>query len=136
MIGKHTTIDGKTMLIAQMKDSHLENTIELYLKKIEGAKDILEAKVSVSKFRGSLYGFDDNTLAMKAKKQIRALTGKLLPYLAEAMLRGINFTEDLQRVFERKNPEEGFDFDFGDPVTGKQPKYLTHHNLDNAWDEM
>lgn len=104
MYEKHKTANGRKMMICQMDDNHLRNTILLFLKNVEEAKTLLTGTVQENKFRSALYGQDEN-LEKKAKGMIHSLTEKLYPYLAEAMLRGISFTERMQAVYERKLAE-------------------------------
>jgi hypothetical protein len=102
MYAEHKTRDGKKMYISQMDNRHLENTIRIILKHIEDAKKVSSQEVPLSKFQQTVYKMNTARVEKKAAQMISALTEKLYPYLAEAMLRGQNYTADLQRVFERK----------------------------------
>lgn len=107
MLRVHKTKEGEKLFISQMADSHLTNTINMLIRKIEGYKGALEAKVNVSPFKAALYEVDVEQFSETAKKRISSTANGLYPYLAEAMLRGIDFKADLQRIFEREG-QEGF----------------------------
>ncbi len=108
----HITKDGKKMLISQMENNHLLNTIKFYLNKIESAKKYLESKINMNNFKSALYGINNEQVSKKAKESIPIITNKLLPYIFEAALRGVDITELLQNVYERKEKENQFDINF------------------------
>lgn len=108
MLKVHTTREGASTFISQMEDDHLKNTITMYLSKISQLKGALEAKVNVSPFKAALYEVDVQVVSETAKKHISAHANKLYPYLAEAMLRGFDFSKELRVVFERDGQEALF----------------------------
>ena len=97
----HVTKDGRKMLIAEMDDNHLENTIKYVLRQIAMAKALLDGNIKQSKFDNAIYGkykqFDEEDLS----DLLRNRTQIIQFYLGEAMLRGMSFTNELQEVFER-----------------------------------
>ena len=105
MYEEHRTKDGKEMLICQMDDKHLGNTINLFLNKLGEAKRLLTLEISENKFKSALRGRSSKDLTKAAERAIREITEKLYPYLAESMLRGIYYTERMQAIFERKGAE-------------------------------
>lgn len=109
MLELHKTNAGEQMFISQMDNEHLQNTINCYFIKIEQAKSLLNTSVSVDKLKSALYEIDNKQIAKQASRLIKRITEKLYPYLAEAMLRGISYTERMQKVYERKIAEPKFD---------------------------
>ena len=105
MLELHRTNGGQEIVVSSMEDSHLINTVNMHLKKIDDAKQMLSANVGNS-FQAVLYDVDYAKIMRKAKKQIQACTAKLYPYLAECMLRGINLTAELQKTFERSEKDK------------------------------
>lgn len=102
----HTTREGKQMFISQMEDEHIKNTINLYIKKLEMLKG-LTVKVDLPKFKKALYNIaDDEDIQAEAMDKLKDVAKALYPYLAEAMLRGIDFKTELQKVFEREGKED------------------------------
>ena len=86
MLAQHTTREGKTMLIAQMDDTHLLNTIRL---KVSRMADMLElASIEQDEYTTALYGLraiDLTTVAV----HVRTAIIYLYPYLAELGFRGL-----------------------------------------------
>jgi hypothetical protein len=106
MFERHITKEGKELFISQMSDSHLESTIMMYINKIREAKNNLIAEdIRVSPMQTILYGVDPKALQKRARHTIRAVSTKLYPYLAEACLRGMDFSKELQDVYERDGTE-------------------------------
>jgi len=96
----HTTKDGSKLFISEMENSHLENTIRLMLAKVDEAKRMLYNKSSENKFKSALYSIPE-VKDRDLKEFILKYTTMLAPYIMEAMLRGINFTPELQLAYER-----------------------------------
>ncbi len=113
MLKIHRTKEGEKMFISQMEDSHLQATINLFIKKIKDLKDALSMKVNVSPFKSALYAIDSTEIAENAKQRISTATSLLYPYLAEAMLRGMDYTVELQELFERTGKEDRFSIEDG-----------------------
>ena len=107
----HRTKEGKNMFISQMDDSHLTNTIKFILRKIKICKDALGLEIKATKLQSALYRIDEKELASQAKEEITEICETMYPYLAEAMLRGISFTTELQDLLERKVAEKKFNID-------------------------
>lgn len=128
----HTTKSGETLMIAQMDDSHLTNHIKLLLRHIEQAKGALGANMKVSKFQSAMYGVNQESLEKKAAKKIKGIADQLYPYLAEAMLRGINFTTELQKIFERTGKEERITVELDLLEEGHKSRYISYEE-DNPW---
>ena len=106
MFKRHKTKDGDEMFISQMEDSHLTNTINYYLRKVREAKDSLTKSVAIDPFKGALYGIEPEAVRNMAMTAVVNLTAKLYPYLSEAMLRGIDFKEQLQEIYGRTGQEQ------------------------------
>jgi len=107
MLRIHKTKEGERLFISQMTDEHLLATINMYLTKIAGYKDALASKISISPFKAALYEVNVEQFAETAKARISSTANGLYPYLAEAMLRKMDFSDKLREVFERDR-QEGF----------------------------
>lgn len=107
MFETHTTKSGSTILICQMSDTRLLNTIRLYLSQIKNGRELIES----SNFQGlSIMGairpeLDIDKIKAKAKDSLKFLHNKVQPYIMEACLRGLaaEFTEDLQSAYGRSS---------------------------------
>jgi len=108
MIEKHKTKDGKLLLVSQMDDNHLKNTIGLVCRAIEKAIEGLEVDTEVSKKQAALYGINRDHIRTHCSNALPVLTQKLYPYAAEAALRGIDISERLQKAFGRTEAEGQF----------------------------
>lgn len=108
MLRKHYTRGGETMFISQMEDEHLRNTIEIFLREIEKCIGLLDFKVGLSRFKSALYKVDSEEIADRAEERLQKVVNKSYPYLSEALLRGMDFKDRLQEVFQRKGAEEKF----------------------------
>lgn len=107
MFVRHRTKDGKVMFISQMSDSHLESTIMMFLNSIREYKNKLIAEdIKTSPMQSVLYDVDPKRVQKQAKHGIKVATDKLYPYLAEACLRGMDFSKELQDVYERDGTEK------------------------------
>ena len=129
----HKTKAGDSMMISQMEDDHLSNHIKLLLRKIDSAKNALDANMKISKFQSAMYGVNNESLEKKASKVIKDMAEKLYPYLAEAMLRGISFTKELQKTFERSTAEIRIQVEL-DLLDSTHPHYYLGnegHNFEN-----
>jgi hypothetical protein len=105
MLRMHRCNDGRKMFVSQMEDDHLKKTIELHFRKLENLKKAVTAKVNITPFKASLYGVDTAALHEMAQGKIKHQANALYPYLAEAMLRGFDYKEQLQTIFERTGKE-------------------------------
>lgn len=105
MYDLHTTADGTTLLICQMEDSHLVNTISLHCRKIKNARLVIEqGSVELPTIAKVLTGnkFDYERQIVNAEATIKSSHSKLQPYVVEASLRGLNISELLQDTYGRK----------------------------------
>jgi len=100
---QHTTKDGNVMSIASMESEHLFNTINLSVKKLEVANNLInksKKKTADNVIYGT--GFDSED----AEQYIEDFRDIIAPYLVEAVIRGLDLlpvTEKLQGIFERKD---------------------------------
>ena len=101
----HTTKDGSKMLICQMDDSHLKNTINYMIREINKQKANLSASVEITPLKSALYGIKKEDVSGRAHRAIPKMVELMFPYLAEAMLRGMDFSKDLQEMLERSGQE-------------------------------
>ena len=88
LAAQHTTREGKTMLIGQMENSHLINQIKLLCSKIGQAKAAARGCAKFDTYTARLYGVQ-LVDAETAADVVGQLAGRLLPYVFEAMLRGL-----------------------------------------------
>ena len=110
----HRTEEGRRIYISQMENSNLKNTIIYILRKIENNKRILNSSGDMTQLKMVLYNIVKDNLIKEAGTEIKISVEKLYPYLAEAMLRGFNFSAELQTTFDRKGKEELFITDIND----------------------
>lgn len=105
MFDLHQTADGRSLLICQMDDSHLMNTISMYCRNIKNARLVIEqGNVKLPTVAKVLTGnkFDRERQVANAESTIRSSHNKLQPYVMEASLRGLNISELLQDAYGRK----------------------------------
>lgn len=106
MFEYHTTRSGSTILICQMEDSHLINTIKLYCSKIKDCCGILESgSIKGMTAMGALIPqLDIEELKRQSRASLKTLHTRIQPYILEAALRGLShqFTEDLQNAYGRE----------------------------------
>lgn len=88
MLEKHRCKDGNVVLIAQMSDEHLCNTIHYYLRKVFEAQQLLKRIDQSTTFQRHLYGLSEISQKDLAEV-IRKVVQMLYPYLAEAYLRDL-----------------------------------------------
>lgn len=108
MLEYHTTGDGRTLLIAQMTDKHLGNTVNLLFRRVAELRDLAEVAPSMSPFSRALYGVTEIN-PEEAGRVVAQAVRKLYPYIAELVLRGNNtYIEDtsdnLRQIMERTGP--------------------------------
>lgn len=97
----HTTAEGKTMLICQMSDPHLLNTIKLIMRNTLALHAAAENSNNQTAYERRLY--DQPTLSpeMLADK-IKGVADLIAPYVLEASLRGLEVSDLLQAMFKRE----------------------------------
>lgn len=104
----HTDTTGRTMLVAEMSDEHLLNTIKLLLRRVKECStyiDALEAGETpkVTALHRAAYGdlYNPNNKE-RAKQLLNSSLAALPKYVMEGCLRGLNLTTELQETFGRK----------------------------------
>jgi len=98
---KHKTKEGITMLIAEMEDNHLLSTINLFCNNIATFINVLDNPKELKKSQQVLYGAEVMSEG-EASNKLVSLTDKLLPYVFEASIRGLNVADMLQQAYGRK----------------------------------
>ena len=109
MITIHQTKEGKIILIASMDNDHLSNTIQLHCRRIKEIISIIDTasmNIEMTASQKVLTGVDKlskvfNKKALAANLEERI--DKLMPYILEANIRGLNITPVLQDTFGRKD---------------------------------
>ena len=109
MYKNHTTKDGETIMICQMKDSHLRNTIIYLIRRMREAQTYIKSNNSDSFNMMNLVTNESNVIRVNVTmaKCIIKRTHEVLPdYLFEANLRGlsmVDITSLLQLAYSRKS---------------------------------
>jgi hypothetical protein len=102
----HTTKEGETLLIAQMEDSHLLATINLFCKNFEAARLVLKGNSQPFAGESVLNAlnpeFSKDRVLDAARSAIRAYSSKLPDYICEAAIRGLDIAAPLQSAYGRK----------------------------------
>ena len=109
MYDLHTTAEGQSLLICQMEDGHLFNTINLHCRSIKNARLVIEqGSVELPTIAKILTGnkFDYERQVINAEATIKSSHNKLQPYIVEASLRGFNISELLQDTYGRKGVDK------------------------------
>lgn len=102
----HKTQTGQRLPISMMTDDHLKNTITLKLREVEATINSLNVlNTQVTPLASALYGIKPESISKAATARLPVILDNLYPYLAEAMLRGISFTDRLQEVMGRKGAD-------------------------------
>jgi hypothetical protein len=81
MINKHTTKDGEILLIAEMDSGHIENYVDMQLRKAVDLDKQYNRKMA------NMYGFKAKSEQEIANNQ-RSLVITVMPYLSELFFRG------------------------------------------------
>lgn len=89
------------MLICQMEDDHLLCTIRLYCRKLQQAQAVIANTALLDPITATLSSLCPEDTARQAKASMRAMHERLMPYLAEAALRGLSVTTELQAAYGR-----------------------------------
>lgn len=122
----HEAKDGRVLLLANMDENHLKNTVRSHLRKIREAKETL-ANTGGLKVFGALYSQKVGDIEGKMLRQINQSARMLPDYIMECMIRGINFREELANAFDRPlnamEPRNRF-FDLFQAEIDKIPKVL------------
>ena len=93
MLATHRTKDGNKMLVAEMTDEHLLNTIHLVLDSALRTKGSGDPASAMSDFQASMYGIE-RVDSKKAGELVRAAVERLYPYLSELFLRQFTITDE------------------------------------------
>jgi hypothetical protein len=86
----HITKEGVQMPIHSMENSHLQNTIKLWLRKLQLAKDVLENKWSA--FDKAMYSSNEDATD-SATNFIDFFNANFGRYIVEAGIRGIKLDD-------------------------------------------
>ncbi len=102
MFESHTTKDGQSMLICQMEDRHLSNTIKSFCREIEKCRKVI-TQPSVEDQMIAIFnsGYSQANLKEQAGKQLKIYHERLQRYLGEALLRGLNLSNELKIAYGR-----------------------------------
>jgi len=101
MFKYHTTANGETMLICEMEDDHLMNTIKMVSKRFLEYKKHQTETSGQSEYERHLYNrssVSPKDLADKTKE----IADLLAPYILEGVLRGYQLYPLVQETFGRK----------------------------------
>lgn len=98
---EHRTKDGSVMLIAEMETEHLQNTIWMIIKNIETYYSLLNTKVE-NDINDIVY-WRRSYSHKELKHFIKTSSERLVYYIFEAQIRWIDYSSELQRVYNRKD---------------------------------
>lgn len=90
MLGVHVTKDGVKLLIAQMSDRHLVNTIKMHLRGVQQAAVFLDNEPDSNpqaRYKRALYG-QRTVTAEELAAAVQIALANALPYIGELFLRG------------------------------------------------
>ncbi|MEA5603208.1 hypothetical protein [Nostoc sp. UHCC 0252] len=102
MFETHISKDGVTVLVCQMDSKHLSNTIKAYCREIEKCRKVVN-QPSVENQMIAIFNsnFSQSNLKEQAVKQLKIYHERLQPYLGEALLRGLNLSNELKIAYGR-----------------------------------
>ena len=101
----HRTVEGREMLVAEMDNDHLLNTIRRICRKIGEAIQIinLDEDIKPDKVIAQLQPrYSAESLLTKAKIELEEMDEKLPFYVVEAVLRGLDISSILQKAYQRE----------------------------------
>lgn len=104
MYETHRTTEGREMLIAEMDDSHLLNTINLFCRRLAQAIQIMnrEENLVTDKVIAHLQPrYSAANLMAKARQELTKADQKIAAYIVEATLRGLNISPLIQKAYQR-----------------------------------
>lgn len=93
----HRTREGVELLIAEMGDEHLLNTINFWLSKIERARASVDAPKRTG-FNKLLYRYSEEDESDWAETAIEEFYIMAPRYFMEAVIRGLNIHEEVRRL--------------------------------------
>lgn len=101
MFETHTNSNG-TILICQMDDRHLSNTIKAYCRHIERCRKIITQPTAENQMI-ALFNptYSQSNVKADAQLALKQYHTKLQPYLGEALLRGLNLSRELKIAYGR-----------------------------------
>lgn len=101
----HKTKDGKLMYLKDMDNDHLKNTINLFIRKLEAAKQVILS--NDDKFKREFY--KTKSTNERAKRDIEIFNLFIYKYIAESAIRAINIDGELEKIrllLDRKTNNE------------------------------
>jgi len=102
MYKTHTTTQGKSMLVCEMGDQHLVNTIKFFCRKLQIVVEKARASQPLDRYEKALYGLKQIS-PEDAADLTRRMAEVMAPYVLEATLRGLSdqITKDIQLAYSR-----------------------------------
>ena len=98
----HITSNGDSILICQMENSHLINTIKVIAKVIQASQEILQEQVKPDPLMEVLNPkYSLQSIKERAKQELKQCHDRIQPYVMEAALRGLDVTGILQAAYGR-----------------------------------
>ena len=98
----HVDKQGVQYKIAEMTDDHLKNTINAMLNNAKVLGEFLKQDIDKVSIMDIVHGVNRKQLRANAEKKIKAIYGKLSPYIMEAVFRGMDFGQELRIAFDRQ----------------------------------
>ena len=118
MYETHKDSQGMEILIAEMEDSHLTNTISLLCRRIAQAISVINSdpeEQQVDKVIAHLQPkYSAERIRFKAEKDLVEIDKKLSAYIVEAVVRGMNVSAVVQGAYQRNTQIGGRRYLTGD----------------------
>jgi len=92
MLIKHQTANGDVLLVSEMSDEHLANTLRQQARGLRTLYALAQNRAVASPYLRKLYGFQEMN-EETAASLIREAISRMYPYLAEAWFRGLQFPD-------------------------------------------
>ena len=108
----HRTKEGDEMLVSQMDDSHLINTMKVFLRKLSVAKRVIDGG-KTSGFMALLEGEEPGMSEEAAARYVQAFQGRFPVYFLELSVRGLHeeisvILDEYRKVIGRTEQKERF----------------------------
>lgn len=101
---KHTTKTGEELYLMDMDESHLINTMNLYIRNFRLAKSLVNGEKEIDNFKSRYYKRESKL--ENPELYIDNFDEKIAPYIYEAALRRIDITEQINEILTTTEREK------------------------------
>ena len=111
-MNNHITKEGKSMPISSMEDSHLINTINFHIKRLQKAKELLNSGFKENKFINT---YQKRYINLEdVEDYIQEFDEKIAKYIYEANIRDLNIRSslDVLRNIIERDSKDMYDCEF------------------------